>query len=177
MFHVCNASILCVSVYVCVYVSVFSWTNSILPRPNIQYIFLLFINFQIKNESPSLNQMHVNDTNSDDDSFSDDDSPKRRRDLLTRRPSYHRILKDITGPDIAGNYKCTWPILLFLFFSFGIVYHFCNRLSIIFTVIAPHHPTHSRDFMKFVCILQCYQHPHYNYHKAAMDCIRVVVER
>lgn len=50
-----------------------------------------------------MNQVHVTDTNSDDDSFSDDDSPKRRRDLLTRRPSYHRILKDITGPDIASK--------------------------------------------------------------------------
>jgi len=52
------------------------------------------------NTTPS-NQSHVTDTNSDNDSLSDDDSPKRRRDLLTRRPSYHRILKDITGPDIA----------------------------------------------------------------------------
>ena len=43
-----------------------------------------------------------NDSNSDD-SFSDEDSPKRRRDLLTRRPSYHRILKEITSPDISGE--------------------------------------------------------------------------
>lgn len=60
---------------------------------------------QIKPEPTSMNQVHVTDTNSDDDSFSDDDSPKRRRDLLTRRPSYHRILKDITGPDIAGKFE------------------------------------------------------------------------
>lgn len=57
---------------------------------------------QIKPEPTTLSQIQVNDTNSED-SFSDEDSPKRRRDLLTRRPSYHRILKDITGPDIAGN--------------------------------------------------------------------------
>lgn len=61
---------------------------------------------QIKPEPIStphpINQI-VNDTNSDDDSFSEEDSPKRRRDLLTRRPSYHRILKEITGPDIAGK--------------------------------------------------------------------------
>ncbi|GAB0096348.1 cyclic AMP response element-binding protein B [Sergentomyia squamirostris] len=46
-------------------------------------------------------QVQVNDTNSEDDSITDDESPKRRRDLLTRRPSYHRILKEISGPDIA----------------------------------------------------------------------------
>lgn len=51
-----------------------------------------------------MNQLQGTDTNSED-SYSDDDSPKRRRDLLTRRPSYHRILKDITGPDIAGEYS------------------------------------------------------------------------
>ncbi|XP_055303580.1 cyclic AMP response element-binding protein B isoform X3 [Sitodiplosis mosellana] len=60
------------------------------------------IQVQIKPEPHSLaNQVHATDTNSDNDSMSDDDSLKRRRDLLTRRPSYHRILKDITGPDIA----------------------------------------------------------------------------
>ncbi|XP_055713314.1 cyclic AMP response element-binding protein B isoform X4 [Phlebotomus papatasi] len=48
-------------------------------------------------------QVQVNDTNSEDDSITDDESPKRRRDLLTRRPSYHRILKEISGPDIAGG--------------------------------------------------------------------------
>ncbi|XP_031629303.1 cyclic AMP response element-binding protein B isoform X2 [Contarinia nasturtii] len=60
------------------------------------------IQVQIKPEPNSLShQVHAADTNSDNDSVSDDDSLKRRRDLLTRRPSYHRILKDITGPDIA----------------------------------------------------------------------------
>lgn len=63
---------------------------------------------QIKPEPTSMSQMQGNDSNSDD-SYSDDDSPKRRRDLLTRRPSYHRILKDITSPDMAGElmlFKC-----------------------------------------------------------------------
>lgn len=88
-------------------------------------LILPFVPFaQIKNETSSVNQMHVNDTNSDDDSFSDDDSPKRRRDLLTRRPSYHRILKDITGPDIAGNYKCTRPI--FYLYTFASVQFLAN---------------------------------------------------
>lgn len=60
------------------------------------------IQVQIKPEPNTVpHQMHAPDTNSDNDSMSDDDSLKRRRDLLTRRPSYHRILKDITGPDIA----------------------------------------------------------------------------
>lgn len=110
---------------------------------------------QIKSESAPVNQMHMNDTNSDDDSFSDDDSPKRRRDLLTRRPSYHRILKDITGPDIAGNYKCTRSIFFYLCFAsvqFGLSMPFngvrdsrgfflnyfvnCSVANIRFTVIA-----------------------------------------
>lgn len=64
---------------------------------------MIIKNLQIKPEPQSHSQMQLNDTNSDDDSFSDETSPKRRRDLLTRRPSYHRILKDITGPDIAGT--------------------------------------------------------------------------
>uniref|UniRef100_A0A1B0D154 Uncharacterized protein n=1 Tax=Phlebotomus papatasi TaxID=29031 RepID=A0A1B0D154_PHLPP len=57
---------------------------------------------QIKPEpNTTPTQVQVNDTNSEDDSITDDESPKRRRDLLTRRPSYHRILKEISGPDIA----------------------------------------------------------------------------
>ncbi|XP_037028640.1 cyclic AMP response element-binding protein B isoform X17 [Bradysia coprophila] len=60
------------------------------------------IQVQVKPEPATMNQLQGTDTNSED-SYSDDDSPKRRRDLLTRRPSYHRILKDITGPDIAGS--------------------------------------------------------------------------
>lgn len=77
---------------------------------------------QIKPEPHTVsNQFNATDTNSDNDSGSDDDSLKRRRDLLTRRPSYHRILKDITGPDIAGNYKCnhyrfSWFLFYFIYF-------------------------------------------------------------
>lgn len=85
-----------------------------------------WILLQIKPEPNTTlsNQSHVTDTNSDNDSFSDDDSPKRRRDLLTRRPSYHRILKDITGPDIAGNhYKCKTIFSFFMLF-------FCLHLKL-----------------------------------------------
>ncbi|XP_050297495.1 cyclic AMP response element-binding protein B isoform X13 [Anthonomus grandis grandis] len=32
-----------------------------------------------------------------DDSYSDEESPKKRRDLLTRRPSYRKILNDLGG--------------------------------------------------------------------------------
>ena len=35
-----------------------------------------------------------------DSEFSDDDSPKKRRDLLTRRPSYRKILNDLGGGEI-----------------------------------------------------------------------------
>ncbi|XP_020711324.2 cyclic AMP-responsive element-binding protein 1 isoform X8 [Athalia rosae] len=36
-----------------------------------------------------------------DDSFSDEESPKKRRDILTRRPSYRKILNDLGGGEIA----------------------------------------------------------------------------
>lgn len=37
----------------------------------------------------------------DDSDLSDDDlSPKKRRDLLTRRPSYRKILNDLGGAEI-----------------------------------------------------------------------------
>ncbi|KAJ8946296.1 hypothetical protein NQ314_008921 [Rhamnusium bicolor] len=36
-----------------------------------------------------------------DDSFSEEESPKKRRDLLTRRPSYRKILNDLGGGEIA----------------------------------------------------------------------------
>lgn len=42
------------------------------------------------------------DSDADSD-LSDDDSPKKRRDLLTRRPSYRKILNDLGGGEIG---KC-----------------------------------------------------------------------
>ncbi|XP_072379542.1 cyclic AMP-responsive element-binding protein 1 isoform X1 [Diabrotica undecimpunctata] len=36
-----------------------------------------------------------------DDSYSEEESPKKRRDLLTRRPSYRKILNDLGGGEIA----------------------------------------------------------------------------
>lgn len=35
-----------------------------------------------------------------DSDLSDDDSPKKRRDLLTRRPSYRKILNDLGGGEM-----------------------------------------------------------------------------
>ncbi|XP_058445139.1 cyclic AMP response element-binding protein B isoform X2 [Malaya genurostris] len=43
----------------------------------------------------------MTDTNSDD-TLSDDETPKKRRDLLTRRPSYRKILSDLGGAEIAN---------------------------------------------------------------------------
>lgn len=44
------------------------------------------------------------DSSDDDDSCSDEDAASRkRRDQLTRRPSYHKILKEISGPDMSGE--------------------------------------------------------------------------
>lgn len=38
-----------------------------------------------------------------DDSCSDDESPKQKyREMLTRRPSYRKILSDLGGAEIAG---------------------------------------------------------------------------
>lgn len=48
----------------------------------------------------------VVDDNSDD-SYSDDESPKKRRDLLSRRPSYRKILNDLGGGEIAGEFCAT----------------------------------------------------------------------
>lgn len=39
-----------------------------------------------------------------DDSEDDDESPKRKyREMLTRRPSYRKILNDLGGAEIAGK--------------------------------------------------------------------------
>lgn len=44
----------------------------------------------------------VVEANSDESLSDDDESPKKRRDLLTRRPSYRKILNDLGGGEIAG---------------------------------------------------------------------------
>lgn len=53
---------------------------------------------------------------SDDSDFSDDDSPKKRRDLLTRRPSYRKILNDLGGGEIGkcNNLLHFWYIFLLI---------------------------------------------------------------
>ena len=43
------------------------------------------------------------DAASDDSLSNDDDSTKKRHDILTRRPSYRKILNDLGGGEIAGN--------------------------------------------------------------------------
>nr|CAH7720311.1 unnamed protein product [Callosobruchus chinensis] len=49
-----------------------------------------------------LNNSYVVDAGSDD-SFSEEESPKKRRDLLTRRPSYRKILNELGGGEIADS--------------------------------------------------------------------------
>jgi len=51
---------------------------------------------------PEPNIGHMIDSDADSD-LSDDDSPKKRRDLLTRRPSYRKILNDLGGGEIGGT--------------------------------------------------------------------------
>lgn len=71
-------------------------------------ILLKIVFLKIKHEpNVTPTQLQVTDTNSDDeeDSYSDDESPKKRRDLLTRRPSYRKILNDLGGGEIAGMFN------------------------------------------------------------------------
>ncbi|KOB78190.1 cAMP responsive element binding protein [Operophtera brumata] len=57
---------------------------------------------QIKPEPNSLLSSQGQSCSDDDDS--DDDSPKRNyREMLTRRPSYRKILNDLGGAEIADN--------------------------------------------------------------------------
>ncbi|XP_044731448.1 cyclic AMP-responsive element-binding protein 1 isoform X7 [Chrysoperla carnea] len=57
-------------------------------------------NSVIHTTAGSLQTIQVVETGSDE-SYSDEDSPKKRRDLLTRRPSYRKILNDLGGGEIA----------------------------------------------------------------------------
>ncbi|KAK0178950.1 hypothetical protein PV327_007787 [Microctonus hyperodae] len=59
-------------------------------------------NSVIQSAQGSLQTLQVVETGSDD-SFSDDESPKKRRDLLTRRASYRKILNDLSASEIAGH--------------------------------------------------------------------------
>jgi hypothetical protein len=56
------------------------------------------------------------DAGSDDSLSNDDDSTKKRRDILTRRPSYRKILNDLGGGEIAGNIP-TYKWVVFIFVS------------------------------------------------------------
>ncbi|XP_032675881.1 cyclic AMP-responsive element-binding protein 1 isoform X4 [Odontomachus brunneus] len=56
-------------------------------------------NSVIQTAQGNLQTLQVVETGSDD-SFSDDESPKKRRDILTRRPSYRKILNDLGGGEI-----------------------------------------------------------------------------
>ncbi|XP_017777085.1 PREDICTED: cyclic AMP-responsive element-binding protein 1 isoform X5 [Nicrophorus vespilloides] len=58
-------------------------------------------NSVIQTPQGSLHALQVVETTASDDSYSDDESPKKRRDLLTRRPSYRKILNDLGGGEIA----------------------------------------------------------------------------
>ncbi|XP_031350370.1 cyclic AMP response element-binding protein B-like isoform X9 [Photinus pyralis] len=58
-------------------------------------------NSVIQTTQGSLQALQVVEAQSDD-SLSEDESPKKRRDLLTRRPSYRKILNDLGGVIPAG---------------------------------------------------------------------------
>ncbi|XP_044731447.1 cyclic AMP-responsive element-binding protein 1 isoform X6 [Chrysoperla carnea] len=61
-------------------------------------------NSVIHTTAGSLQTIQVVETGSDE-SYSDEDSPKKRRDLLTRRPSYRKILNDLGGVIPAGTFQ------------------------------------------------------------------------
>lgn len=69
--------------------------------------FFCFLKIKHEPNVTPTQQLQVTDTNSDEeeDSYSDDESPKKRRDLLTRRPSYRKILNDLGGGEIAGMFN------------------------------------------------------------------------
>lgn len=75
-------------------------------------------------------QVVTGETGSDDESYSDEESPKKRRDLLTRRPSYRKILNDLGGGEIAGMFFIAWQVwhrgfsFNFLFFELINLYLF-----------------------------------------------------
>lgn len=47
--------------------------------------------------------LQVVEAGSDDSLSNDDDISKKRRDILTRRPSYRKILNELGGGEIAGK--------------------------------------------------------------------------
>lgn len=57
-------------------------------------------NSVIQTTQGNLQTLRVVETASDD-SFSEEESPKKRRDLLSRRPSYRKILNELGGGEIA----------------------------------------------------------------------------
>ncbi|KDR23211.1 cyclic AMP-responsive element-binding protein 1 isoform X1 [Zootermopsis nevadensis] len=58
-------------------------------------------NSVIQTTQGSLQTLQVVDAGSDDSLSNDDDSTRKRRDILTRRPSYRKILNDLGGGEIA----------------------------------------------------------------------------
>lgn len=65
-------------------------------------LHFLMLLFQIKPEPNTL--VSSQGQSCSDESCSDDEGPKRKyREMLTRRPSYRKILNDLGGAEIAGK--------------------------------------------------------------------------
>ncbi|XP_046390147.1 cyclic AMP-responsive element-binding protein 1 isoform X4 [Ischnura elegans] len=58
-------------------------------------------NSVIQTAGGNLQTLQVVETGSDESCSNDDESTKKRRDILTRRPSYRKILNDLGGGEIA----------------------------------------------------------------------------
>ncbi|XP_066248148.1 cyclic AMP response element-binding protein B isoform X9 [Euwallacea similis] len=58
-------------------------------------------NSVIQTTQGSLQTLRVVEAPESDESYSEEESPKKRHDLLTRRPSYRKILNDLGGGEIA----------------------------------------------------------------------------
>ncbi|KAF5278468.1 hypothetical protein FQA39_LY05957 [Lamprigera yunnana] len=80
--------------------SVIQTATNLQPMLSKGNVILVKPNSVIQTTPGSLQALQVVETQSDD-SLSEDESPKKRRDLLTRRPSYRKILNDLGGGEIA----------------------------------------------------------------------------
>lgn len=66
-------------------------------------VILVKPNSVIQTAQGNLQTLQVVETTGSDDSYSDDESPKKVRDMLSRRDSFKKILNDINGSEIAGK--------------------------------------------------------------------------
>ncbi|XP_039297083.1 cyclic AMP-responsive element-binding protein 1 [Nilaparvata lugens] len=70
---------------------------------NVQQVLTKGNVILVKQPNSALFDFQVVEAGSDDSLSNDEDTTKKRRDLLTRRPSYRKILNELGGGEIAGG--------------------------------------------------------------------------